>query len=154
MVFALLTNAFASSPVGESPKLPKASEIMIPVGKDGKTISLLELANIKQSELEALTGRKMNPPEKFAFHSAQRKMNRGINSDGEITNKKMKKMFYADGETGFHLGGFALGFLVGLIGVLIAYLINDDNKKNRVKWAWIGFGIFVVAYLIVAAAVL
>lgn len=155
MLSVFLGNVFAaSSPFKETPKLPKASEIMIPIGQSGKTISLLELGNIKQTDLEILTGRKMNAPERFAFRSAQRKINRGINSEGEITNKKMKKMFYADGETGFHIGGFALGFLVGLIGVLIAYLINDDNKKNRVKWAWIGFGAFVAVYFILVAAVL
>ncbi len=154
MLSVLLGNVFASTPVKETPKLPKASEIMIPVGQSGKTISLMQLATIKQSDLEELTGRKMNAPERFAFRSAQRKINRGINSQGEITSKKMKKMFYADGETGFHIGGFALGFLVGLIGVLIAYLINDDKKKNRVKWAWIGFGAFLAIYLIVLASVL
>ncbi len=25
--------------------------------------------------------------------------------------------------------------------VIIAYLINDEKKHNRVKWAWIGWGI-------------
>lgn len=154
MACAVLSNVIASAPVSTSPKLPKASEILIPVGKDGKTISLQELATIKQSELEQLTGRKMGLPERIAFHSAQRKLNRGINNEGEITNKRMKKMFYADGETGFHLGGFALGFFVGLIGVLIAYLIKDDNKRNRVKWAWIGFGIFIAIYAAVLAAYL
>ncbi len=81
-------------------------------------------------------------------------MKRGINKDGVVTGKKMKKMFAAGGETGFHVGGFALGFLVGLIGVLIAYLINDDYKRNRVKWAWIGFGVFVVIYAVVLVSVL
>jgi len=33
-----------------------------------------------------------------------------------------------DGSLAFYIGGFALGFLLGLIGVLIAYLINDDKK--------------------------
>jgi hypothetical protein len=47
---------------------------------------------------------------------------------------------------------FALGFLLGLIGLLIAYLINDDYKHNRVKWAWIGFGIVVVLNIILIAA--
>jgi hypothetical protein len=33
--------------------------------------------------------------------------------------------------------------------VLIAYLIKDDIKPNRVKWAWIGFGIRTVLSVIV-----
>ena len=53
-----------------------------------------------------------------------------------------------EGQTGFHAGGFFLGLLLGLIGVLIAYLINDDKHRNRVKWAWIGWGVIVVLVLI------
>ena len=52
----------------------------------------------------------------------------------------------ADLTSGFHLGGFALGFLIGPIGVLIAYLIDDDKKRNRVKWAWIGLIAWVVIF--------
>lgn len=57
----------------------------------------------------------------------------------------------ASGETGFHAGGFFLGLLLGVIGVIIAYLINDEKKHNRVKWAWIGWGVWVV--LLIAATV-
>ena len=57
----------------------------------------------------------------------------------------------ADGTTGFHSGGFFLGLLVGLIGVIIAYIIKDEKKKNRVKWAWIGWGVWVVIALILIA---
>lgn len=55
-------------------------------------------------------------------------------------------MYGADHSTGFHFGGFALGFFVGLIGVLIAYLIRGDEAvdRNRRKWAWIGFGVYVL----------
>ena len=49
----------------------------------------------------------------------------------------------------FNLGGFALGFLLGLIGVLIAYLINDDKKSDRVKWAWIGLAAWIVILILV-----
>ncbi len=150
----LLAGSFASTPQKTDPNPLLASRIMIPVGKGGEKISLLELSTISKADLEKFTGRKMSGAESLAFKGAQRQIKRGMNEEGVVTSKKMKKIFYADGATGFHLGGFALGFLVGLIGVLIAYLINDDYKKNRVKWAWIGFGIFVVIYAIVIAALL
>lgn len=122
---------------------PNAAEIMIQLGKDGQKISLLQLSKISKDELELITGRKMNASETFAFNKAQKQMKRGINNEGVVTSKKLQKLFRA-GEEGFHFGGFALGFFVGIIGVLIAYLINDDYKRNRVKWAWLGFGIYVV----------
>jgi hypothetical protein len=154
LALCFLVGSFASTPEKASTEPVRASMIMIPVGKGGEKISLLELSTISKGDLEKLTGRKMNGAESFAFKGAQRQMKKGINEDGIVTGKKMKKMFTADGTTGFHLGGFALGFLVGLIGVLIAYLIKDDNKRNRVKWAWIGFGVFLVIYAVVLASVL
>jgi hypothetical protein len=146
-----LAVSFASAPSNPKPGPLNAAQIMIPLGKDGRKISLLELSRISKTELETITGRKMNGVQSLAFKGAQKKMKKGINSEGIVTGKKMKKLFYA-GDEGFHLGGFALGFLVGLIGVLIAYLINDDYKQNRVKWSWIGFGVALVLYLVIILA--
>lgn len=41
-------------------------------------------------------------------------------------------------ESMFNLGGFLLGLLVGIYGVIIAYLIKD---KKVVKSSWWGFGL-------------
>jgi hypothetical protein len=86
------------------------------------------------------------------FQIGTAKLKRSIAEDGTISSKKLKKhATLIDGETGFHLGGFALVFLIGLIGVLIAYLINDGKKPNRTKWAWIGLAAWVVIILITIA---
>ena len=147
----LLASSFASTPVTVTPGVMYASQIMIPIGKDGKNISLLELSKISKADLEKMTGKKMSGIQAMAFKGAQKKMNKGIDNKGVVTNKKMQKAF-TSGDTGFNIGGFALGFLLGLIGVLIAYIINDDKKQNRRKWAWIGFGVFLVLYIILIAA--
>ncbi|HEV8284858.1 MAG TPA: hypothetical protein VGQ09_11150 [Chitinophagaceae bacterium] len=77
----------------------------------------------------------MSLVEKISFKIAQRKLRKSINADGTIESKKLVIFFQKKvGRYGFHLGGFALGFLLGLIGVLIAYLIIDDYKPNRVRW--------------------
>jgi hypothetical protein len=156
-VLVMSTGFGASSiVVPKAPKI-KATEIFLPVGTSGQKISLMELSRIPQSQLELMTGRKMKGFEKTAFNAAQRKLQRNINPDGTFKKKKYEKFFTKKakgGETGFHFGGFALGFFVGLIGVLIAYLINDDYKSNRVKWAWIGFGIAVVINVILIIAIL
>jgi hypothetical protein len=142
----------AVNPAAENVVKPaelNAKNIFIPIGgKTGVKVSLYDLRNMKQSQLEVITGRKMNFFEHSAFNSAQRKLKKQINEDGVVTGNKLKRAMGAagDGTTGFHIGGFALGFLVGLIGVLIAYLIHDDKKRNRVKWAWIGFAAWLVIY--------
>lgn len=133
-----------------------AKNVFLPIGNTGKKISLMELTRISQTDLENLTGRKMNFFEKLSFKTGQRKLKKAIAADGTFTKKKLAKFFAkgGDGDTGFHLGGFALGFFLNLIGVLIAYLINDDYKRNRVKWAWIGFGIVAAINIVVGIIIL
>jgi hypothetical protein len=151
VALSILTSSFASVIPTEAPK--KASEIFVPIGKTGKQISLLDLSQISLKDFEVVSGQKLKFAEKISFKLAQKQIRNSINSDGTLNNKKLEKVLTRPaGETGFHLGGFALGFLLGLIGVLIAYLIKDDYKSNRVKWAWIGLGVIVVLSILLALA--
>jgi len=153
LAFSIATSSFAFS--SSSFRHHKACDIFIPIGSTGQKISLLDLSAIGTKDFETLSGRHLSFFDKMGFKMAQRKLRNSIKADGTIDNKKLNKFLeQGDHSTGFHVGGFALGFLVGIIGVLIAYLINDDYKRNRVKWAWIGFGIFVVLYLILILALI
>lgn len=150
LALAVLSTSFASSVVTPA---KSASEIFVPIGNTGYKISLQDLSQISVKDFETLSGRHFKLADRLGFKLAQKELRKSINQDGSLNSKKLNKFFQkADGETGFHLGGFALGFLLGLIGVLIAYLINDDKKSNRVKWAWIGLGVWVVILLIALAA--
>jgi hypothetical protein len=149
--FVFFIHSQAASVPVSSTKPVNAAEVFLPVGKNGEKISLLQLSEIKIKDLEQLTGQHMKTADKIGFKIAQRQLRQSINEDGTINNKRMSKaLAKADGAGGFHLGGFALGFLLFIIGVLIAYLINDDKKAQRVKWAWIGFGVVLVIYLLAA----
>ncbi|HCY89475.1 MAG TPA: hypothetical protein DHV17_04370 [Chitinophagaceae bacterium] len=156
MAMTFQLSAFSVKPVHTEPKV-KASAVMIPVGKKGEAISLYDLSVISKADLERMTGQKMSLPQRLAFKGAQKKLKKSIDEQGYIKSKKLQKYFSNaqqskggefDGTTGFHLGGFALGFLLGLIGVIIAYIINDDKKSNRVKWSWLGFAIWIGIVLI------
>lgn len=151
ITFLIIAVTSGSSPVNNNTTKNKiyASEIFIPIGKTGNKISLLELSTITKADLEKITGNKMNSAESRAFYGAQKKLKKGINSDGVVTKSKLKKLYNEgkegiDGTTGFHLGGFALGFFLTIIGVLIAYLLKDGKSKNRQKWAWIGLAAAIV----------
>lgn len=150
LLLAILTLGFSFAATTPAKKAKvKASEVLIPIGNTGTKISLLDLSEIKIKEVETLSGRKMNFTDRLTFKAAQRQLRKSINPDGTINTKRIaKNVKKVDGESGFHVGGFALGFLLGLIGVLIAYLINDDKKSNRTKWAWIGFAAALVLYLL------
>jgi hypothetical protein len=134
----------------------KASDIRIPIAGTGKTVSLQELSTMNVDDLEHLTGKKMGWLKRMEFKLALRKLRHSIKPDGTIDNKSLARLRggYYDDDGSFHIGGFALGFFVGLVGVLIAYLIQDDNHHRRVKWAWIGFGCFAVLYILLVIAVL
>lgn len=155
VAFSLVAaTSFASSGFSYLPK--KASDVYLPVGSGGQKISLFDLSRIDVKEFETLSGRHLNFFDRLGFKIAQKKLRKSINSDGTIDNKRLNKLLAeGDGTTGFHLGGFALGFFLGFIGVLLAYVVfKDDKKKNRIKWSWIGCAIFVVLDIILIAAVL
>lgn len=155
LLFLTLLVTSAYSTISVKPTIPlKATEILIPIGKTGYKISLMELSTINIGDLQTLKQRKMSSFEKMAFRSSQKKLRKGISSDETITNKNLEKFFQKrGGETGFHGGGFALGFFLNIIGILIAYLINDDYKRNRVKWAYIGTSVILgILTILVAAA--
>ena len=147
-MLVFVTSTFASFNLTEPVK--KATEIFIPIGKSGSQISLMDLSQIKVKEFESLFGQKMKFVDKVGFKIAQRELRKSINTDGTLDGKKLnklaKKMAVGDG---FNIGGFALGFLLGPIGILIAYIISDDNKAARTKWAWIGFGVWLALLLVV-----
>jgi hypothetical protein len=145
----VLSMLVLASTTPEKRQLPEerlnAKLIQIPIGNSGKYISLYKLSTLGRTELEAITGKKMTMGERLAFNKTKKRLAKGIEADGTIKDKKILKAFGRDDKDrsrGFHFGGFALGFILGIIGVVLAYVIDDtDEKKNRVKWSWIGFGI-------------
>jgi hypothetical protein len=150
LVLALFLFGQTVNAISFSSEAKKASEILIPIGTTGKTISMQELAAISVKDFETLTGKKMGFADRAMFKSAQRKIRRSINDDGTLNNRQIEKFSqkYVEEKTGFNIGGFALGLFLGLIGVLIAYIINNDNNRNRHTWAWIGWGVLVIIVLI------
>jgi hypothetical protein len=152
VAFSVVTlNAFSVVPTSE--KNPLASEVMVPIGKTGKMISLADLATISPKNFSVLTGKKLNLSEKIGFKLSQRQIKKCINGDGTVNAKLLAKFNKKADGGGFHLGGFALGFFLGLIGVLIAYVaFNDDLKSQRIKWAWLGvLGAIVLSLILVLA---
>lgn len=151
MALIILVPTFAAT---GKPVPVKASEVYIQIDNSGKKISLLDLSQITLVDFKALTGQDMKRADKAMFKMAQKKLRKSISPDGTLKNEKLNTFFTkkVDGTTGFHIGGFALGFYLSTTGVLIAYLINDAKKKNRVKWAWIGLGAQLALVLLLVAA--
>ena len=96
IALSVLTSSFASgiasSPASSKPLPLNASELMIPIGKDGKKISLLDLSQIRLKEFEKLSGHKMNFGEKIKFRIAQNQLAKSINQDNTVNVKKMNSL--------------------------------------------------------------
>jgi hypothetical protein len=150
LITALSFNLIYASPLVIKPKKKiYAADIIIPLGESGKEISLLDVSKLSIKQAEIVRGEKMKFSERVAFKVAQRKLKQYINPDGSLNDRRiMKNLKKADEGSGFHAGGFFLGFLLGLIGLIIALLINDDKKRQRVKWALIGWGVWIAIVLI------
>ena len=52
----------------------------------------------------------------------------------------------------FNFGGFILGFLLGLIGVGLAYIFSDDESFRRSAWYGLGTWLILLILLVGAAA--
>ena len=127
-----------------------ANEVYLHAGNTGKMISLFDLSKISLKDIEKLTGRNMKLFDKIGFKLAQNKLRSSINNDGTFNKKQVEKFLRKAPQRGDPaLVGLLLGNYLGPIGVLIAYLINDNKKKQRTSWAWIGLVINVISFVLV-----
>ena len=132
-----------------------ANSILLPIGNNGETISLLALSTISVKEFEALRGSSLSFFQKIGFKLAQRKLRNKINADGTVDGKLLKgvsRRLADENSKGLDAGWFFLGLFLVFFGVLLAYLVKGGNKKKRVKSAWIGFGVAAFIFLLFTVA--
>jgi hypothetical protein len=142
-----LISSFATVTITKPPI--NASQILLSVGKTDQKISLLELSQIKRKDFEKLSAEKLNFFDRLNFKVTQKKVRKLVNPDGTIKAERFEKFMQQWGERRFHFGGFLLGLLLGPIGVIICYFINDDYKQDRVRSAWRGFLSFITITLLI-----
>ena len=77
----------------------------------------------------------------------QRRIKKAIRKDGSINmfvfNKEVKKSFK------WHWGGFFLGLLLPVLGLIITAFIQDDQRKNRIDSAAIGTCVFAGIFIVI-----
>ena len=91
-----------------------------------------------------LTGKKMKLSQKISLKLAQWKIKRMLKKGKTVDLVAMTTKKGID-TSDFNIAGFLLGFFLSLIGVLIAYLIDDEAI---IKWAWLGAGLSAILWLI------
>ena len=110
-------------------------------------ISLVDYILLKPSDFKKLTGHKLNWKETIGFRSTQKQIKRTIRKNGTVDmvafERKAKEPFK------WHWGGFFLGILLPIVGMIISAFIKDDKRKNRTNSAAIGTLVACVAFFIV-----
>jgi hypothetical protein len=137
MIFNLSTSALTTP--STEPVPPKSDNT---VAAPLSNMSVQDFLALTPKKYRELTGEKLSLTQKIALKLAQKKVKRAIKN-----NEKVDMAAMAGGldTSDFNIGGFVLGLLLSVIGVLIAYLIGDTNV---IKWAWIGFAVFLVIFLL------
>ena len=72
----------------------------------------------------------------------------GNNVESEVILTQTDDIVDVQGE--FKFGGFILGFLLGLIGVGLAYIFSTD--QDFIRSAWYGCGTWAILYILILAA--
>jgi hypothetical protein len=106
------------------------------------TMTVEDFLSLTPKKYKELTGEKLSLTQKISLKLAQKKIRKALKNNENIDAATMAN---AVDTTDFNIGGFILGLLLSVIGVLIAYLIGDSSV---IKWAWIGFGVFLIIFLL------
>ena len=131
----LLLAAFLSAQVGFSSAIIRHNSTDISTN----SAPAINLATFKVKDYEMMTGKKMHFKEKIVFFFAKRALARASKTVEADTLQNQVRMDMND----FSLGGFLLGLIFGLLGVLIALLFGG----NAVKWALRGFLVWLILLL-------
>ncbi len=146
VVFSVASNAgmiYVPANSTDNAKAGKTSAANVLGQLDAKTFLSLTPAKVQE-----MTGTKMTLGQKISLKMAQMEVKKQLKKGQGVNMFEMGKKA-ATGINGLWL---ILGLLLGLIGVLIAYLTRKGSDDNRVKSAWIGWGIWVVIWLILLLA--
>ena len=138
LLFTLLNPLYGT--VGVGPAEIEGDEISV-----FDQVTIQDIMDLDRDVMEEKIGRKLKVKERIALKIAQKRLKRAYKK-GQLEEKA--DAITADGKS-FNIWGFILGFLLGLIGVLIAYLaIGKDAGRS----SWWGLLLAVALVLIINLA--
>lgn len=142
LLFGLVLSAILTSavPVRIAEEAPSSAQLTVDA-----------IVKMNPREFSEAIGHKLSLKEKVVFRLAQRELRKEIKNENLQSDTTLDvQQMMADGEKGFYFGGFILGLLLGLIGVLISYLMKKDKAFTRS--AWIGWGVWVAIVIAILAS--
>ena len=100
----------------------------------------IQLKHLTAKDYGKMIGKKLSLRDKIVFHFAKKEL---LTQNATVDRQTLDKAVGYN-SSDFNLGGFLLGFILSIIGVLIALLFGG----NVLRWAWKGFWISVLVWLI------
>ncbi|MCB0656221.1 MAG: hypothetical protein KDC57_08805 [Saprospiraceae bacterium] len=137
----LLVSLFIFPPSGwavHSKKLVPPAELEHYAINPATNITVAEYSQMRIKDLQELSGHKLKWQEKVSFKLTQRAIKKKLRR-GEAFD------FDASSSYRFNIGGFLLGFFLGVVGVLLSLLFG----RNAFRSSLIGLLCWVIILLIV-----
>lgn len=133
----------------ETPKL-NANAVMIPIGKNGEKISLMDLSQMSTKRYEELTGRKMNLAKKIEFKLIQKNLRNNISDNGMIKTKILGKALAnakkANAKTRHYLRIWLILLGLAIVFAILGWVIGFFWILSTI--AGIGAVVFFILWLI------
>lgn len=129
--------------VPESTPAPEVNPIDKPIDPAMNALLVQQFLKLTPQKYFELTGKKMKLSQKISLKLAQWKVKRMLKKGKTVDLMAMRQKGIDTSD--FNIAGFLLGFFLSLIGVLIAYLIDDEAI---IKWAWLGAGLSAILWLL------
>ena len=150
LILFLVGNVYSYSAVTIRFKDPKADQVFITLTGTGISMNLTAYIQLKPLDIKRLTGHRLTLKETIVFKITQKRIKKTIKKDGSVDiiafNKQAKEPFK------FNWGGFLLGLLLPVLGLIVTAFFKDDQRKNRITSAAIGTLIACVAFVIIVAS--
>ncbi|MBL7818171.1 MAG: hypothetical protein JNL70_24385 [Saprospiraceae bacterium] len=90
----------------------------------------ITLTSFSVKDYQKMVGKRLTWQDKIVFHFAKRELMK----DSKTVDRETLERAVGSGRSEFNLLGFLLGFILSILGVLIALLFGG----NVLRWAWKG----------------
>lgn len=129
--------------VPESTPVTETKPVGEPIDPALNALLVQQFLKLTPQKYYEMTGKKMKLSQKISLKLAQWKVKRMLKKGKTVDLMAMRQKGIDTSD--FNIAGFLLGFFLSLIGVLIAYLLDDEAI---IKWAWLGAGLSAILWLL------
>lgn len=147
LILFLICTTYSYSTINFSSRASKADYLFITLTETDISINLEKYVLLKPADFKELVGHKLTWRELIVFKIAKKQIKKTIRKDGTVDmiafQKKLKEPFK------WHWGGFILGLLLPVLGLLITAFFKDEQRKNRINCAAIGTCVISLALVLI-----